>query len=62
VSPATLPASARFLEPKRDLLFDILTRLRKEGITLSTPQTMVIERRQPVVTTKPDDELLPYAG
>ena len=44
---------------KSDLLFDILTRLRKEGITLSTPQTMVIERRQPVVTTKPDDELLP---
>ncbi|MCZ4058896.1 DUF3772 domain-containing protein [Pantoea sp. LMR881] len=31
---------------KSDLLFDILTRLRKEGIMLSTPQTMIIERRQ----------------
>ncbi len=31
---------------KSDLLFDILTRLRKEGILLSTPQTMIIERRQ----------------
>lgn len=31
---------------KSDLLFDILTRLRKEGIVLSTPQTMIIERRQ----------------
>lgn len=30
---------------KSDLLFDILTRLRKEGIMLSTPQTMIIERR-----------------
>ncbi len=30
---------------KSDLLFDILTRLRKEGVMLSTPQTMVIERR-----------------
>ncbi|QGY28505.1 DUF3772 domain-containing protein [Pantoea cypripedii] len=30
---------------KSDLLFDILTRLRKEGIVLSTPQTMIIERR-----------------
>ncbi|SFM88209.1 Small-conductance mechanosensitive channel [Izhakiella capsodis] len=30
---------------KSDLLFDILTRLRKEGIALSAPQTMVIERR-----------------
>lgn len=31
---------------KSDLLFDILTRLRKEGIMLSTPQTMIIERKQ----------------
>lgn len=30
---------------KSDLLFDMLTRLRKEGIVLSTPQTMIIERR-----------------
>ncbi len=29
---------------KSDLLFDILTRLRKEGVALSAPQTMVIER------------------
>ncbi|WP_130834489.1 DUF3772 domain-containing protein [[Erwinia] mediterraneensis] len=31
---------------KSDLLFNILTRLRQEGIVLSTPQTMIIERRQ----------------
>ena len=30
---------------KSDLLFDILTRLRKEGVMLSSPQTMIIERR-----------------
>ena len=30
---------------KSDLLFDILTRLRKEGVVLSTPQTMIIERK-----------------
>lgn len=30
---------------KSDLLFDILTRLRKEGIMLSSPQTMIIERK-----------------
>jgi len=30
---------------KSDLLFDILTRLRKEGVVLSSPQTMVIERK-----------------
>ncbi|MFG1175396.1 DUF3772 domain-containing protein [Erwiniaceae bacterium CAU 1747] len=30
---------------KSDLLFDILTRLRKEGVALSTPQTMIIERK-----------------
>ncbi|WP_261653555.1 DUF3772 domain-containing protein [Erwinia mallotivora] len=30
---------------KSDLLFDILTRLRKEGVVLSSPQTMIVERR-----------------
>ncbi len=30
---------------KSDLLFDVLTRLRKEGVMLSTPQTMIIERK-----------------
>lgn len=30
---------------KSDLLFDILTRLRKEGVMLSAPQTMIIERK-----------------
>ncbi|KGT89463.1 mechanosensitive ion channel protein [Erwinia typographi] len=30
---------------KSDLLFDILTRLRKEGVVLSTPQTMIVEQR-----------------
>ncbi|MEJ4043245.1 DUF3772 domain-containing protein [Erwinia sp. SLM-02] len=30
---------------KSDLLFDILTRLRKEGVALSAPQTMIIERK-----------------
>ncbi|GLR09950.1 mechanosensitive ion channel protein [Mixta theicola] len=30
---------------KSDLLFDILTRLRKEGIVLSRPQTMIIEQK-----------------
>jgi len=30
---------------KSDLLFDILTRLRKEGVALSSPQTMIIERK-----------------
>lgn len=36
---------------KSDLLFDILTRLRKEGIVLSTPQTMIIERRAQAALT-----------
>jgi len=31
---------------KSDLLFDILTRLRKEGVKLSSPQTMIIERKE----------------
>ncbi|PKH20952.1 mechanosensitive ion channel protein [Enterobacterales bacterium CwR94] len=30
---------------KSDLLFEILTRLRSEGVALSSPQTMVIERK-----------------
>lgn len=30
---------------KSDLLFDILTRLRKEGVVLSSPQTMIVEQR-----------------
>lgn len=30
---------------KSDLLFDILTRLRKEGVKLSAPQTMIIEHK-----------------
>lgn len=34
-------------EAKSDLLFDILTLLRKEGVTLSMPQTMVIEQKNP---------------
>ena len=38
---------------KSDLLFDILTRLRKEGIMLSTPQTMIIERRQQEASNEP---------
>ncbi|HCW99088.1 MAG TPA: DUF3772 domain-containing protein, partial [Pantoea sp.] len=39
---------------KSDLLFDILTRLRKEGIVLSTPQTMIIERRQQIAEQEAD--------
>jgi len=39
---------------KSDLLFDILTRLRKEGIVLSTPQTMIIERRQQIAEQAAD--------
>lgn len=38
---------------KSDLLFDILTRLRKEGIVLSTPQTMIIERRAQPADAEP---------
>ena len=41
-----------------DLLFDILTRLRKEGIVLSTPQTMIIERRA-LPATQNEGEALP---
>ncbi|KAF0854578.1 DUF3772 domain-containing protein [Pantoea dispersa] len=43
---------------KSDLLFDILTRLRKEGIVLSTPQTMIIERRA-IPATQNEGEALP---
>ncbi|MGE9550703.1 DUF3772 domain-containing protein [Erwinia amylovora] len=41
---------------KSDLLFDILTRLRKEGVVLSTPQTMIVEQRngQKVVVDQGD--------
>ncbi|WP_437608346.1 DUF3772 domain-containing protein [Erwinia sp. V71] len=39
---------------KSDLLFDILTRLRKEGVVLSTPQTMVIERKNGNLVVKED--------
>ncbi len=44
---------------KSDLLFDILTRLRKEGIVLSTPQTMIIERRAVPAATQDQGEALP---
>nr|WP_244316970.1 DUF3772 domain-containing protein [Mixta theicola] len=37
---------------KSDLLFDILTRLRKEGIVLSRPQTMIIEQKNGDVVVK----------
>lgn len=30
---------------KSELLFAILTRLRKEGVMLSTPQMMIVEQR-----------------
>lgn len=41
---------------KSDLLFNILTRLRKEGIMLSTPQTMIIERRQQESTSRSEPQ------
>jgi small-conductance mechanosensitive channel len=44
---------------KSDLLFDILTRLRKEGIVLSTPQTMIIERRAMPAAAQDQGEQLP---
>lgn len=44
---------------KSDLLFDILTRLRKEGIMLSTPQTMIIERRAVPAAAHDEGEPLP---
>ncbi|HBI06917.1 MAG TPA: DUF3772 domain-containing protein, partial [Erwinia persicina] len=42
---------------KSDLLFDILTRLRKEGVMLSAPQTMIIERKngQMVLKDAPEE-------
>jgi len=44
---------------KSDLLFDILTRLRKEGIMLSTPQTMIIERRAVAAAQDQQSDPLP---
>ncbi|QFS61378.1 DUF3772 domain-containing protein [Pantoea dispersa] len=44
---------------KSDLLFDILTRLRKEGIVLSTPQTMIIERRALPATAQEQSDPIP---
>ncbi|MDI6955606.1 DUF3772 domain-containing protein [Pantoea sp. Pa-EAmG] len=44
---------------KSDLLFDILTRLRKEGIVLSTPQTMIIERRALPATAQEQSNPIP---
>ncbi|WP_277975791.1 DUF3772 domain-containing protein [Pantoea endophytica] len=44
---------------KSDLLFDILTRLRKEGIMLSTPQTMIIERRAMAAAQDQQSDPLP---
>lgn len=41
---------------KSDLLFDILTRLRKEGVVLSTPQTMIVEQRNGQRVIVPDGE------
>ena len=42
---------------KSDLLFDILTRLRKEGIMLSAPQTMIIERRQQAAVATAEEQM-----
>lgn len=42
---------------KSDLLFDILTRLRKEGIMLSAPQTMIIERRQQAAVAAAEEQM-----
>jgi small-conductance mechanosensitive channel len=41
---------------KSDLLFDILTRLRKEGVVLSTPQTMIVEQRNGTLMVKDPEE------
>jgi small-conductance mechanosensitive channel len=41
---------------KSDLLFDILTRLRKEGVVLSTPQTMIVEQRNGTMVVKDPEE------
>ncbi len=43
---------------KSELLFEILVRLRNENIALSSPQSMVIEQRSPVIPANPE-ELLP---
>ena len=42
---------------KSDLLFDILTRLRKEGIMLSAPQTMIIERRHQAAVAAAEEQM-----
>lgn len=42
---------------KSDLLFDILTRLRKEGVVLSTPQTMIVEQRSGQKVVVQDGEI-----
>ncbi len=42
---------------KSDLLFDILTRLRKEGVVLSTPQTMIVEQRNGQKVVVQDGEI-----
>ena len=42
---------------KSDLLFDILTRLRKEGVVLSTPQTMIVEQRNGQQVVVQDDKI-----
>lgn len=43
---------------KSSLLFDILRRIRKEGIVLSTPQKMIIEYRFPPVTMENEKDPL----
>lgn len=40
---------------KSDLLFAILTRLRDEGVMLSTPQTMIVEQRNGTVVLRESD-------
>ncbi|WLS77702.1 DUF3772 domain-containing protein [Erwinia pyri] len=42
---------------KSDLLFDILTRLRKEGVVLSRPQTMIVEQRNGQQVVVQDDKI-----
>ncbi|MEM6050902.1 DUF3772 domain-containing protein [Erwinia sp. P7711] len=42
---------------KSDLLFDILTRLRKEGVVLSKPQTMIVEQRNGQQVVVQDDKI-----
>jgi small-conductance mechanosensitive channel len=42
---------------KSDLLFDILTRLRKENVVLSRPQTMIVEQRNGQQVVVQDDKI-----